>query len=542
MGSFSAVEHDAPMDARAMSLLQEKDATIADLQSQMTALKRRIEWFERQLFGSRSERIVQPAAQLHLGEVFGGVEPPDVERKKTIAAYERRMAQKDTADANEGAPFFDASRVPVEVIELPASEQANLKADEYEIISHKETCKLAQRPGSYVILKYVRPVIKIKATEELRCAAAPVGVIEGSRADVSFAAGLVVNKCAYHLPLYRQHVQLKDQGIDVSRQWLTQIIQKVLELCRPLYDAQLTSIRASRVITMDETSIKAGRMEGKTPLGSPRRGMKSGYFWPVMGDQDEVCFPFFPTRSKHCVEGVLGLTAKPDAVLLTDGYAVYESYAKKAGITHAQCWVHARRQFFDAQDADPERAAIALTHIRQLFSVEDDIAALTLKGENKRHHRLTHSKPIVERFYAWIDEHFARHGLLPSDPVVQAMGYAKDHRVALEVFLTDPDVPLDTNHIERTLRVIPMGKKNWMFCWTELGAEHIGIAQSLIATCRMHGIDPYTYLVDVLQRICQHPQSRVAELTPRRWKELFADNPMRSDVYTVGNSTRKDAT
>jgi transposase len=124
---------------------------------------------------------------------------------------------------------------------------------------------------------------------------------------------------------------------------------------------------------------------------------------------------------------------------------------------------------------------------------------------------------------------------------VQALGYARDHRVGLEVFLTDPDVPLSTNHIERTLRVIPMGKKNWLFSWTELGAEHIGIAQSLIATCRMHNIDPYTYLVDVLQRIGQHPASKVAELTPRRWKELFATNPLRSDVYTVRNSIRKNA-
>jgi transposase len=80
-----------------------------------------------------------------------------------------------------------------------------------------------------------------------------------------------------------------------------------------------------------------------------------------------------------------------------------------------------------------------------------------------------------------------------------------------------------------------------MFCWTELGAEHIGIAQSLIATCRMHNIDPYTYLVDVLQRIGQHPASKVAELTPRRWKERFAQNPLRSDLYSVDNSTRKDA-
>jgi len=87
--------------------------------------------------------------------------------------------------------------------------------------------------------------------------------------------------------------------------------------------------------------------------------------------------------------------------------------------------------------------------------------------------------------------------------------YARDRRAALEVYLNDPDVPIDTNHLERALRAIPMGRKNWLFSWTELGAKHIGIVQSLIVTCRLHDIDPYTYLVDVLQRIGTHPQRLV---------------------------------
>ena len=103
-------------------------------------------------------------------------------------------------------------------------------------------------------------------------------------------------------------------------------------------------------------------------------------------------------------------------------------------------------------------------------------------------------------------------------------------RAALRVYLGDPSVAIDTNHLERALRPIPMGRKAWLFCWTEVGAEYVGIIQSLISTCRLHGINPYTYLVDVLQRIAIHPDSRVEELTPRRWKVLFADNPLPSDL------------
>jgi hypothetical protein len=96
--------------------------------------------------------------------------------------------------------------------------------------------------------------------------------------------------------------------------------------------------------------------------------------------------------------------------------------------------------------------------------------------------------------------------------------------------LDDPDVPMDTNHLERALRRIPLGRKNWLFCWTELGARHIGMLQSLLTTCRLHDVDPYEYLVDVLQRIGKHPARRVEELTPRRWKQLYAANPMRSPI------------
>ena len=261
--------------------------------------------------------------------------------------------------------------------------------------------------------------------------------------------------------------------------------------------------------------------------------MKTGYFWPVYGEHDEVCFPFFPTRAQVHVEKLLGLSRAAGSVLLSDGYAAYASYAKRTGLTHAQCWAHTRREFFEAQAAEPEGAGAALAQIGALYAVEAQIRERQLTGEGKRLHRLTHSKPQVEVFFDWIERQFQRQGLWPSNPFTKALAYARERRRGLEVFLTDPDVPIDTNHLERALRAIPMGRKNWNFCWTELGARHVGIVQSLIVTCRLHGIDPYTYLVDVLQRVGQHPASRVAELTPRQWKQHFADQPLRSDLYAM---------
>jgi transposase len=398
-----------------------------------------------------------------------------------------------------------------------------LKPDQYEVIGEKVTHRLAQRPGSYVVLKYVRPLIKRKDTQALSCPPAPVGVIDGSRADVSFVVGMVIDKFDYHLPLYRQHRRLDDAGIKVSRPWLTQLMQSTVALLEPIYDAQLESIRASRVKAMDEVPIKAGR-------ASPGK-MKTTYFWPIYGERDEICFTHSPGRSGQHVRDMLGLSPPDDAVLLSDGYAAYASYAKQVGLTHAQCWAHARREVFEARDIEPAHAEKALEHIAALYAVEEHIRTNEMKGAAKRAWRQTHAKPVAERFFKWIDKYFESLGFLPSSPFTKALNYVRERREGLAVYLDDPEVPIDTNHLERALRVIPLGRKNWMFSWTEVGARHIGIVQSLLVTCRLHDVDPYDYLVDVLQRVGQHPASTVEQLTPRVWKTLFAKHPLRSDLY-----------
>jgi hypothetical protein len=349
-----------------------------------------------------------------------------------------------------------------------------------------------------------------------------VSVIRGSRADVSFVAGMLADKFCYHQPLYRQHQRLGDNGIDVSRPWLTQLTHAAIALLEPIFSAQLDSIRASRVKAMDETPIKAGR-------AGPGK-MKGGYFWPVYGERDEICFVFHESRQGKHIAQTLGTDPPEGAVLLTDGLEAYARYAEKCGLTHAQCWAHTRRKFFDARAIEPERADEALAKIGRLYAVEKHIREAKLTGQAARACRLERAKPVVDEFFTWIDKQFEAQGLLPSSPLTKAMAYARERRAGLEVYLKDPEVAIDTNHLERALRVVPMGRKNWLFCWTEVGAKYVGVIQSLISTCRLHGIDPYDYLVDVLQRVGQHPASQVAELTPRIWKQRFAQNPLRSDI------------
>jgi len=491
----------------------------AELIARIAQLEQQVAWFQRQLFGEKSERrhLEPPPEQMSLGE---GLAPGQVPARRTVAAHTRRLSAKDTPDTEEGRLFFDEARVPVEVIAVPNPEVADLPADAYEVIGEKVTHRLAQRPGSYVILKYVRPLIKRKDTQTLHCPPAPAAVFEGGRADVSFLAGLIVDKFLYHLPLYRQHQRLLAAGITVSRQWLTQQVLAVALLLAPIVEAQLAAIRACRVKAMDETPIKAGR-KGK---GQLKTGLGGG----------DVVFLYRPSRAAIHVREGLGENVQDGAVLVTDGYAAYQRYAEHTGITHAQCWAHTRRTFERAKDIEPAAVAEALERVGALYAAEAAIREQHLAVEAKRAYRLIHAKPVVDAFFDWAEAQLEHAALLPSNPLTKALHYALERREGLSVYLSDPDVPIDTNHLERALRPIPLGRKNWLFCWSEVGAEAVATLQSLIVTCRLHNIDPYDYLVDVLQRIDRHPAADVHLLIPRLWKQHFADNPLRSDLHHRG--------
>ena len=277
----------------------------------------------------------------------------------------------------------------------------------------------------------------------------------------------------------------------VSRSTLTQLVQNGNELLRPLVEAQQKSVLKCTVLAIDETPIKAGRKEkGK---------MKNAWFWPLYGEQDEVVFTFSTSKSAKHLQPLL---KDWQGIMLTDGNPVYDSYCKKRpDVTLAQCWIHARRYFVRAQNEEPATVAKTLEYIGEIYDTERVIKDKNLAGEQKQALRQKQSAPAVDKFFDWCQQQRQRMDIVASDSLCKALVYATKHESQMRVFLTEPKVSPDTNHLERSLRCIPMGRKNYMFCWTEVGAEHVGLIQSLLVTCRLQGVDPYKYLVDVLQRV-----------------------------------------
>ena len=500
-------------------------AQVALLVEQNKELQHQNDWLKRQLFGPKSEKRVEPNPhQMSLGEEFKGPgDIPDIRPKQKIT-YERGVGPKVRPEdcITESGLRFDDS-VPMKTIRLPLLGLEGFSEGDYDIIDIKKTYRLAQRPASYVVLCYEQPVVKLKESKEIRSAIMVMNVLDRSVSDVSFLVGMLLDKFLYHLPLYRQHQRLSAGGITLSRATLTNLTRRSIELLEPIVDAQRDSVLRSRVLAMDETPTKAGKSK-------KRKGkMHQGYYWPIFGDRDEIVFTYSESRARRVIEQILNNSFT--GTLLSDGYSAYASYvAKTDDISHAQCWVHTRRQFFDAQSDEPQLAEEMMQRIAALFAFEEECKAQGHVGEEKRAHRLTHSKPVVDGIIERTEELLQERAFLPTAPFTKALGYLHSRIIALRVFLENPEVPLDTNHLERALRPIPMGRKNWMFSWTELGAQHVGIIQSLICTCKLQGIDPYIYLTDVLQRISVHPNKDIDQLTPRLWKQHFADDPMKSDL------------
>jgi transposase len=495
-------------------------ADLAALTSQLSNVQHQLEWFKRQLFGRKSEKRleVDPAVQGNLLSALGvQAPPPPQDTPAETITYQRKKA-RDGAVNDTGLRFGDD--VPREVPEVKDPEIEAIDEALRVRIGEKVTYRLAQRRGSCVILEYTRPVYKILDDQRIVTTAAPANVLDRSVADVSLLVGLLVDKFCYHLPLYRQHQRLLQSGIQLSRYSLTRWAGAAIDLLRPIVDAQHLHVLQSRVLAMDEVPIKAGRKRtGK---------MRQAYFWPIYGEEDEIVFLYAPSREHRHVQAFLGAF---QGVLLSDGYEAYSAYVKHTdGVTQAGCWSHCRRGFERAGESEPAASAEALALIGALYRHEEILREKNLTGARKLAYRTEHSEPVVRAFSDGCEAQCHRPDLLPSSPLAKALQYAMERRVSLQLFLSDPEVPIDTNHLERGLRPIPMGKKNWLFAWTEIGAERIGIIQSLLVTCRLQGVNPYTYLVDVLQRISDHPASQLTDLTPRVWKTKFSHNPMKSDL------------
>ena len=169
-----------------------------------------------------------------------------------------------------------------------------------------------------------------------------------------------------------------------------------------------------------------------------------------------------------------------------------------------------------ARTTDPQRAHEMLALIGKLYDVEREAKQNELDAPAIKELRQQCSKPILDQISPHLEDWSI--ALLPKSPIGQAVGYARGQWEALNRYIDNGDLAIDNNLSERVLRIVAIGRKNWMFAGSDAGAERAAIIYSLVGTCKLCHIDPFVYLRDILDRVSTHPASRIAELTPSGWK------------------------
>jgi hypothetical protein len=288
-------------------------------------------------------------------------------------------------------------------------------------------------------------------------------------------------------------------------------VGKSADLLAPLVKRMHEKILQSPKINTDDTPIP---VKSKKRRGSTYRG----YLWVYVDDKHNVVFDFTPTRSR---EGPLKFLGAYSGYVQADAYSGYDEFFRKSDATEVGCNSHARRKFDYSLDTDPVRAARMLVLWGRLYDIERKAKEENYSSAQLLEARQKEAKPILAEIKAVLDEY--KNQVLPKSPIGKAITYSLNQWEALNRYVDDPMLEIDNNLSERILRMVVIGRKNYMFAGSETGAWRAAIIYSLVASCKLNEIDPFRYFRDVLARVSTHPAARIDELLPSEWKKLNAE-------------------
>jgi hypothetical protein len=274
------------------------------------------------------------------------------------------------------------------------------------------------------------------------------------------------------------------------------------DLFQPLYELMIDEVLTSYAVNADDTTVK---------IRDAQRKLKcTGYFHAYVGDVRHPLIVFDYT-SGHGRDGPQNFLRNFRGYLQADAAPIYDDlfHHPRQLILEVGCWMHGRRNFFEDRATDRPRAELVLARIGQLYAIERELKARCadewrdLPREELEDRivdvRQERSVPVLMALHAWLEAEKPR--LLPKAALRGAMDYLLNHWQALVRYTTDGTLAIDNGAAERALRGLTIGRKNWLFCGSERGAQAAAIHFSLIASCHRHGLDAFAYLRDILTRL-----------------------------------------
>ena len=510
------------IDARAAAANAQAEAS--SIEALIAHLKLQIEKLRRELYGHRSERKARLLDQmeLQLEDLEASATEDEIAaqtaaaRTQSVRSFERKRPSRK--------PFPD--HLPRERVIIPAPECCRCCGSaQLSKLGEDVTETLEVIPRRWKVIQTVREKFSCRACETITQPPAPFHVTPRGFAGPNLLAMILFEKFGQHQPLNRQSERYRREGIDLSVSTLADQVGACTAVLKPLHGLIEAHVLAAERLHADDTTVPI-LAKGKTI---------TGHIWTYVrddrpfGGRAPPAALYYASRDRRHEHPERHL-ARFSGILQADAYSGYNTLydpARAGGAaTSALCWSHARRQFFELADiaANARRgknaaaiSPVALEAVRRIDALFDIERAINgFSAEERRRARAEQSAPLFADLEAWLRHE--RSKLSRSAAVAQPIDYMLKRWDGFAHFLYDGRVCLTNNAAERALRGFALGRKSWLFAGSERGADRAAAMATLITTAKLNEVDPLAWLADVLARIAEMPQSRLADLLPWNWK------------------------
>lgn len=506
-------------------LIKELEQKNAEQSEQILKMQHQLDALLRIVYGKKSERFIATdlsQTQLSLFQSPPREETPSQAQEEETITYKRRKNRRKKP-VRQALPEH-LPRIE-EVIE-PAMDTSKMKR-----IGQEVTEILEVNPAKLWVRRIVRPkyaFVDVQEDGEIKDGVVVAPMMERPIpriiAGTSMLALICVEKYVDHLPFYRQIQRYIREDIELKASTLNGWFVKICILLLPLYDALKKEVLIhSKYLQGDESTIKVqitqvkNTKNKKPPKGKTHTGQLWGYRNPVKN------IAFFEYQTSRKKEHPLNTLKDFKGFLQTDDYGGYDHFDKHPDYIAVKCMAHARRKFNDARKENKAVASLFMLKIQQLYKIEEDLRNKRPDDQSQedfyQHRKITRQQlalPILEDIKKLLDQHLEQNP--PKRLTGKAIRYMLNNWDHLCIYAQHGMLEIDNNLIENLIRPIAIGRKNYLFAGSHTAAQRAAMMYSFFGVCKHHGVNPFLWLKDVLERISDYPINKVHELLPHHWK------------------------
>jgi transposase len=473
-------------------------------QLQIMQLRHELDQLKKMIFGARQERFMPDqsadAAQLSMGLAAEPVAATSLIKTQKIEYKRTTSSLTSPVTTHQGRMRLPDHLERREIL-VDVEGAAGCRR-----IGEEVTEELEYEPGRLYVNRYVRPKYIGADSQSILIAPLPERPLPKAIAGPGLLTQILIDKYVDHLPLHRQQQRFSREKVNIPYSTITDWVSNSCKLITPLYDALRKEVLASDYLHADETPIK---VLDKDKKGESHRG----YYWVYHNSlRDLVVFDYQPGRGR---EGPSELLKDFKGHLQTDGYAAYNIFDQQKDVTLLHCMAHARRKFVEARLNDQARADYVLEQIQELYAIERKADQEQLATEDVLKLRRDKAVPILKGLDKWMQQAYTE--VLPQSAMGKALAYSITRWDKLMIYTTDGKLNIDNNPVENAIRPVAIGRKNYLFAGSHEAAQRSAMLYSLLGTCKLHDINPFTWLKETLDKIAQQPINRIGDLLPHNY-------------------------